>query len=41
MTDETFRIAVLPGDGIGAEVTAEAQRVLAAVGRRFGHRFEL
>ena len=40
MTDETFRIAVLPGDGIGVEVTAEAQRVLAAVGRRFGHRFE-
>lgn len=41
MTDETFRIAVLPGDGIGLEVTAEAQRVLAAVGRRFGHRFEI
>ncbi|MDD3827136.1 MAG: 3-isopropylmalate dehydrogenase [Anaerolineae bacterium] len=40
MTDETFRIAVLPGDGIGVEVTAEAQRALAAVGRRFGHRFE-
>ena len=30
-------IAVLPGDGIGAEVTAEAVRVLEAVGRRFGH----
>jgi len=35
-------IAVLAGDGIGAEVTAEALRVLAAVGARGGHelRFE-
>lgn len=41
MTGKTFRIAVLPGDGVGPEVTAEAQRVLAAVGRRFGHRFEI
>ena len=41
MTDETIRIAVLPGDGIGVEVTAEAQRVLVAVGERFGHRFEI
>jgi 3-isopropylmalate dehydrogenase len=37
----TYRIAVLPGDGIGAEVTAEAQKVLRAVGRRFGHSFEM
>ena len=29
-------IAVLPGDGIGPEVVAEAIRVLAAVGARFG-----
>ena len=28
----TYRIAVLPGDGIGAEVTPEAIRVLEAVG---------
>jgi 3-isopropylmalate dehydrogenase len=35
-----FVIAVLPGDGIGPEVTAEAVRVLEAVGRRFGHAFE-
>ena len=27
-----YQIAVLPGDGIGPEVTAEALRVLAAVG---------
>ena len=29
----TFRIAVLPGDGIGQEVTAEAVRVLRAVAK--------
>jgi 3-isopropylmalate dehydrogenase len=34
-------IAVLPGDGIGTEVTDEALRVLEAVGRRFGHRFDV
>ena len=33
-------IAVLAGDGIGAEVTAEAIRALQAVAGRFGHRFE-
>jgi len=32
-------ISVLPGDGIGPEVTAEAVRVLGAVARRFGHTF--
>ena len=34
-------IAVLPGDGIGAEVTTEAMRVLDAVQRRWGHALEL
>jgi len=34
------RIAVLGGDGIGPEVTAEAVRVLQAVAERFGHEFE-
>jgi 3-isopropylmalate dehydrogenase len=33
------RIAVLGGDGIGPEVTAEAVRVLEAVAKRFGHEF--
>ncbi len=33
------RIAVLPGDGIGTEVTTEAEKVLRAVGERFGHQF--
>jgi 3-isopropylmalate dehydrogenase len=31
------RIALLPGDGIGAEVVAEGAKVLAAVAERFGH----
>ncbi len=31
-----FRIAVLPGDGIGQEVTAQARVVLEAAGKRFG-----
>jgi len=35
-----YQIAVLPGDGIGPEVTAEALRVLAAVGDLFGYRFD-
>jgi 3-isopropylmalate dehydrogenase len=33
-------IAVLPGDGIGPEVTAEGVRALEAIAARFGHRFE-
>jgi len=34
------RLVLLPGDGIGPEVVAEAERVLQAVARRFSHRFE-
>lgn len=34
-------IVLLPGDGIGAEVTREARRVLEAVARKFGHQFTL
>ncbi|MFO1508618.1 MAG: 3-isopropylmalate dehydrogenase [Steroidobacteraceae bacterium] len=34
-------IAVLGGDGIGPEVTAEAVRVLEAIAAQFGHDFEL
>ncbi|BAF58715.1 isocitrate/isopropylmalate dehydrogenase [Pelotomaculum thermopropionicum SI] len=34
------KIAVLPGDGIGPEVTAQAVRVLEAVGRRFNRKFQ-
>ncbi len=36
-----FNLAVLPGDGVGLEVTAEAVKVLKAVGSRFGHNFNL
>jgi len=35
----SFDILVLPGDGIGPEVTAEGIRVLQAVGERFEHVF--
>ncbi|MCD9098303.1 3-isopropylmalate dehydrogenase [Luteimonas fraxinea] len=34
-------IVVLPGDGIGPEVTTAAVDVLQAVAQRFGHRFSL
>ena len=36
-----MKIAIIPGDGIGKEVTAEAVKVLRAVGDRFGRRFDL
>ena len=35
----TARITVLPGDGVGPEVTTEAVKVLGAVAARFGHDF--
>ena len=35
----TFNIAVLAGDGIGPEVTAEARKTLVAIGDKFGHTF--
>ena len=34
-----FNLAVLPGDGVGPEVTAEAVKVLQAVAKRFAHSF--
>ena len=37
---KTFKIAVLPGDGIGPEVMAQAIRVLDTVGSKFGATFE-
>jgi len=36
-----MRIAVIPGDGIGVEVTAEAVKVLRRVGEAFGRQFDL
>jgi 3-isopropylmalate dehydrogenase len=35
------RISLLPGDGVGPEVTAAAAQAIGAVARRFGHTFEL
>src|SRR5918993_2169870 len=35
-----LKIALLPGDGIGPEVTMEAVRVLRAVADIYGHNFE-
>ncbi|WP_297802174.1 3-isopropylmalate dehydrogenase [uncultured Brevundimonas sp.] len=35
----TFNIVVLPGDGVGPEVTKAAQRVLTALGDIYGHQF--
>ena len=36
-----LNVLVLPGDGIGTEVTAEAVRVLHRVAARFNHRVNL
>jgi 3-isopropylmalate dehydrogenase len=36
-----MRIAIIPGDGIGVEVTAEAVKVLRRVGDVFGRQFDL
>ncbi|MBO8158103.1 3-isopropylmalate dehydrogenase [Thermosyntropha sp.] len=34
-----YKIAVLPGDGIGVEIVPEAIKALEAIGDRFGHKF--
>ncbi|MFC2012992.1 3-isopropylmalate dehydrogenase [Chloroflexota bacterium] len=36
-----FDVTVLPGDGIGPEVTAEGIKVLQSAGNKFGHSFNL
>jgi 3-isopropylmalate dehydrogenase len=36
-----MRIAVIPGDGIGVETTAEAVKAIQTVGRVFGRQFDL
>ncbi len=35
-----YHIAVIPGDGIGPEIVAEAKKVLDQVGKVYGHTFE-
>jgi tartrate dehydrogenase/decarboxylase/D-malate dehydrogenase len=37
---KSFRIAVIPGDGIGKEVMPEGLRVMEAAGRKFGIQFK-
>ena len=34
-----FKIAVLPGDGIGPEIIEQAKKVVTAVGKKFRHTF--
>ena len=34
-----FKIAVLPGDGIGPEIIEQAKKVVIAVGKKFNHTF--
>ena len=34
-----FKIAVLPGDGIGPEIIEQALKVVEAVGKKFNHSF--
>lgn len=35
-----LRIAMIPGDGIGPDIVAEAAKVMGAVGTKFGHKFD-
>lgn len=35
-----YKLAVIPGDGIGTEVMEESIKVLKAIGYKFGHRFD-
>ena len=35
-----YRLAVIPGDGIGPEVVGETLKILDKVGEKFGHKFE-
>jgi len=36
-----FNLIVLPGDGVGPEVIAETVKVLQAIGKRYGHIFNI
>ncbi|MDQ1096199.1 3-isopropylmalate dehydrogenase [Chryseobacterium camelliae] len=40
MSDNVFKIAVLPGDGIGPEVVAESIKILDAIGEAFQYTFK-
>src|SRR5205085_4478095 len=41
LTRMNLKILLLPGDGIGTEVTSAAVGVLSAVAKKFGHTLEL
>ena len=32
-----YKVAVIPGDGIGPEIVREARKVLDKVGQKYGH----
>lgn len=34
-----YKIAVVPGDGVGPEIIEEAKKILDGIGERFGHKF--
>ncbi|MBL8012323.1 MAG: 3-isopropylmalate dehydrogenase [Candidatus Omnitrophica bacterium] len=38
--EKVYKIAVLPGDGIGTEVTAQSIKVLNMIAETYGHHFE-
>ena len=40
VSEQSYRIALIPGDGIGHEVVPAAVGVLEKAGRRFGFSFE-
>ena len=35
-----YKVAVIPGDGIGPEIVDEAKKVLNAIGAKYGHEFD-
>jgi len=35
-----YKVAVIPGDGIGPEIVDEAKKVLDAIGAKYGHEFD-
>ena len=37
---KTYKIAVLPGDGIGPDVIEQGIKVLKSISEKFGHKFE-
>ena len=41
MADKTYKIAVLPGDGTGPEVTVEAVKLLNAAADKFNFKLEM